>query len=62
MWHDLLAALCLVLIFEGMLPFLSPSRWRKMAATVALLDNRSVRIMGLISMVIGATVLSLIKS
>ena len=61
MWHDLLAAFCLVLIIEGILPFLSPARWRKMAVTVAVLDDRSVRMMGLVSMVIGAAVLSLIN-
>ncbi|MFT7133099.1 MAG: hypothetical protein ACI81O_001811, partial [Cyclobacteriaceae bacterium] len=27
MWHDLGVALCLVLVIEGIIPFLYPARW-----------------------------------
>ena len=57
MWHDLLIALCLVLIIEGILPFLSPRSWRQMASQVAQLDDRSMRLMGLSSMLIGVVLL-----
>ncbi|HCO58873.1 MAG TPA: DUF2065 domain-containing protein, partial [Porticoccaceae bacterium] len=35
MSQDFLAALCLVLVIEGMLPFLMPGRWRDMVLALA---------------------------
>ena len=61
MWHDLVVALCMVVIVEGILPFLSPRSWRKMMLNVAQLDDRAMRIMGLISMLIGVGMLSLVN-
>ncbi|MEH6559480.1 MAG: DUF2065 domain-containing protein [Oceanicoccus sp.] len=61
MWHDLIVALCLVLVVEGILPFLSPASWRKMVLNVVQLDDRSMRVMGLVSMLIGVGVLWLIN-
>lgn len=61
MWHDFGVALCLVLIIEGVLPFLCPGYWRSVAANLVRLNDRSLRIMGLVSMVIGAVVLSLLR-
>ncbi|MEE8059555.1 MAG: DUF2065 domain-containing protein [Pseudomonadales bacterium] len=57
MWHDLIVVLCVVLVVEGVLPFLSPRSWRRMAYYIAQLDDRSMRIMGLVSMLLGAGVL-----
>ena len=42
-----------MLIIEGMLPFLYPSRWRSLAEKLGQVDDRSLRITGLISMLIG---------
>lgn len=61
MWHDLMVALCLVVVIEGIVPFLSPCSWRKMVLNAAQLDDRSLRIMGLASMLIGVGVLYLIN-
>jgi uncharacterized protein YjeT (DUF2065 family) len=61
MWHDLMVALCLVMVMEGILPFLSPTAWRKTIYLVAQLDDRSMRIMGLISMLMGAGLLFLVN-
>jgi uncharacterized protein YjeT (DUF2065 family) len=61
MWLDLARALCLMLVLEGIMPFLAPSRWRDMAAVLAQIDNRSMRIMGLMSMLLGAGALYLIN-
>lgn len=61
MWHDLVVALCMVVIVEGILPFLSPRSWRKMMLNVAQLDDRAMRIMGLISMLVGVGMLSLVN-
>jgi len=61
MWHDLVVALCLVLVIEGALPFLSPGSWRKMVLNVVQLNDRSMGIMGLVSMLIGVGVLCLVN-
>ena len=61
MWHDIAVALCLVFVIEGMMPFISPGQWRKMVLNVAQMDDRSMRIMGLVSMVIGIGLLYLVN-
>lgn len=58
---DLLAALCLVLVIEGIMPFLAPSSWRNMMLTVAQADDKNIRILGLVSMLLGAGLLFVVK-
>jgi uncharacterized protein len=60
-WQVLPAALALVFVIEGVLPFLSPSRWRAMMMTVARLDDPSLRRFGLVSMVFGVLLLYLVN-
>lgn len=61
MWEDLGRALCLVLIIEGILPFLYPRRWRQAVATLAMVDDRQLRRMGLGAMLVGAGLLYLLR-
>ena len=61
MWHDLLVALCLVLVIEGVVPFLYPRRWREMVMMLAEVDDRTMRIVGLMSMLLGTGLLYLIR-
>ncbi|TVZ40544.1 hypothetical protein P886_4977 [Alteromonadaceae bacterium 2753L.S.0a.02] len=61
MWEELAKALCLVLILEGILPFLYPNRWRELVATLARIDDKSLRLIGLLSMVLGAALLWFVK-
>jgi uncharacterized protein YjeT (DUF2065 family) len=61
MWHDLLAALALVLVIEGVMPFLSPDGWRRMMLSVSQLDDRALRTAGLVSMLTGAGLLYLVR-
>jgi hypothetical protein len=61
MWHDLAVALCLVFVIEGMMPFINPQQWRKMVFNLARLDDRSMRIMGLVSMAMGIGLLYLVN-
>ncbi|WP_269619878.1 DUF2065 domain-containing protein [Zhongshania sp. BJYM1] len=61
MWQELSVAISLVLIIEGVLPFLSPERWRLLAYRMADMDSRNVRIAGLISMISGLILLSLLR-
>ncbi|WNO08169.1 DUF2065 domain-containing protein [Teredinibacter sp. KSP-S5-2] len=60
MWEELAKAVCLMLVIEGILPFLYPHRWRRMVATLAITSDKQLRIMGLVSMLIGAGSLLLI--
>ncbi|MEC8300035.1 MAG: DUF2065 domain-containing protein [Pseudomonadota bacterium] len=61
MWTDLGAALCLVLIVEGIVPFLYPSRWRRVAESLAHLEDRQMRIIGFLSMIVGTSLLYFIR-
>ncbi len=57
MWRDLGIALCLVLVIEGIVPFLYPRRWRHMALSLAQVDDRTMRLVGLASMLTGTVLL-----
>ncbi len=56
-WQVLPAAIALVLIFEGLMPFISPNRWRNMLEVVAQMDDRVIRNIGLGSMLLGLALL-----
>ncbi len=58
-WHELLRALCLVLIIEGLLPFAAPARWREAVLGAARLSDRSLRILGFAFLAGGALLLNL---
>jgi uncharacterized protein YjeT (DUF2065 family) len=60
-WHDLGVAFCLVLVIEGIIPFLYPRRWREMVMMLAEVDDRTMRVVGLISMLLGTGLLYLIN-
>lgn len=53
----LLGALALMLVFEGLLPFLSPGRWRQVFARVLQMSDGQLRFMGLCSMLAGIVLL-----
>ncbi len=61
MWEEFARAFCLMLVIEGILPFLYPVRWRRMVAMLAVTNDRTLRIMGLASMLIGLGLLLLLK-
>ncbi|HMU90444.1 MAG: DUF2065 domain-containing protein [Pseudomonadales bacterium] len=60
-WHELLVALCLLLVLEGILPFVAPEQWRGLLQQIARLDRRAIRLLGLGSMLTGAGLLHLIN-
>jgi uncharacterized protein YjeT (DUF2065 family) len=57
MGSDLLTALALVLIIEGLLPGIAPSTWLKVMRDAAKMGPQGIRIAGIISMLSGATLL-----
>jgi uncharacterized protein YjeT (DUF2065 family) len=62
MWTDLLAAVALLLVIEGILPFLNPAGVRRALHLLAEMDDRQLRISGLISMAAGLLLLYLVKN
>ena len=59
-WHVLAAAVALVFIIEGMLPFISPNRWRNLLKVANEMDDRVIRNVGLGSMLLGVVLLYLV--
>ena len=57
MGSDLLTALALVLIIEGLLPGIAPSTWLKVMQDAAKMGPQGIRIAGIISMLSGALLL-----
>ena len=60
MWVAIATALALVLVFEGIMPFLNPAAWRRMLAMVAQLNDATLRAIGLTSMIMGVLLLYLV--
>ena len=56
----LLAACALVLVFEGILPFVAPRAWRRAFQTLIELPDEKLRVIGLVSMAIGLILLRLL--
>jgi uncharacterized protein YjeT (DUF2065 family) len=61
MWHDLWIALALLLIVEGVFPFLSPDALRKMLVAMHQLSDSQLRFAGLTSMLLGVVLLYIIN-
>ncbi len=61
MWIDLLTALALVLVIEGIMPFMNPAGLRKMIVLVTNMNDTSLRFIGLTSMLSGLLLLYLVR-
>jgi len=57
MGNSLLIAVALILIIEGVLPFLNPAALRRSLLRISEMDDRTLRSGGLISMVVGVLLL-----
>ncbi|MCB1747774.1 MAG: DUF2065 domain-containing protein [Gammaproteobacteria bacterium] len=57
MLGDLLTALALMMVLEGIMPFLNPARFRRTLITAARLDDRGLRVAGLVCMLGGVALL-----
>lgn len=58
-WHDLLNAVALLLILEGLMPFISPDGIKKIYKAMTETPESSLRMMGLASIVAGLVLLYL---
>ncbi|NDD23309.1 MAG: DUF2065 domain-containing protein [Betaproteobacteria bacterium] len=54
---SLLVAIALVLILEGLLPLISPTRWREMFTQLLQLQDGQIRFFGLGIVMLGAFLL-----
>lgn len=61
-WRDILTALALLLVFEGLAPFLNPAGWRQMIARIARLPDAQLRTIGLGVTITGLVLLGAIRS
>jgi hypothetical protein len=56
-WRDLFAALALVLVIEGLTPFLSPATFKRAMGRAAELPESALRAMGFAALAGGALLL-----
>lgn len=62
MLHDLLAALALVAVLEGLLLFAAPDYWKRMAEQLQQLPVRRLRVIGGVLVVVGVVSLQLLRN
>ena len=61
MQNTLLLALALMLIIEGLLPFVAPKVWRETFRRVIELSDGQIRFIGLSSLLIGVVLMTLFR-
>ncbi|MFK7890627.1 MAG: DUF2065 domain-containing protein [Granulosicoccus sp.] len=61
MFVELLTALSLVLVLEGILPFVNPQAYKKALRRALELDDRQLRILAVSSMIAGVMLLAFIR-
>lgn len=60
MWQDLFVALALLLIIEGIFPFINPEGLRRTLLVISQLSDQHLRFAGVTSMLLGVGLLYLI--
>lgn len=60
LWDELWIATALLLVMEGVVPFMSPVAMRRALVMMAAMDDRTMRITGLVSMVLGVVILYIV--
>ena len=61
-WSDLLAACALYLVLEGIMPFLNPQAMKRAMQVFSSLEDRQLRVAGLVSMTVGALLLYWVRA
>jgi uncharacterized protein YjeT (DUF2065 family) len=56
-WDVALSAVALMLVAEGLLPFLSPLSWRRIFERALQMSDGQIRFLGLVSVLAGAAIL-----
>jgi len=60
-WTEILTACALVLVIEGILPFVAPNRYRQLVAQIVRLGDNQLRTFGLAAMIAGLVLLFIIS-
>ena len=61
MLQNFVIAFCLMLIIEGMIPFIAPDRWRSLILMLQDMSNNQIRLLGLVLMLSGTALLLIIN-
>ena len=61
MWQELIVAIALVLVIEGITPALSPESFRRGLLLIVQMSDRVLRRIGLAAMACGALLIYLVK-
>lgn len=61
LWDELWIATALLLVMEGIVPFMSPVMMRRALVMMAAMDDRAMRLTGLVSMVLGVVILYIVR-
>ena len=61
LWHELGMALALLLILEGVFPFMNPATLRRMVAAIAQLNDSQLRFAGFTSMLLGVLLIYILR-
>ncbi|MGE0371388.1 MAG: DUF2065 domain-containing protein [Gammaproteobacteria bacterium] len=61
MWQDVAGAVALILVIEGILPFINPAAMRRALLSLARMDDHTLRFTGITCMLAGVVILYLIK-
>ena len=59
MAHEFFSALALMLVFEGIMPFLNPGHFRRGLLSAARLNDTTLRSLGLLAMLAGVVILTI---
>jgi len=59
--HEFLAALCLVLVIEGLFLFAAPHAWQRIVEQMRELEPRQLRIIGGVMVGVGVLALKLVN-
>jgi hypothetical protein len=59
--NDLLAALCLVLVLEGLLLFVAPEAWKRAAERLLQMDAKALRQVGGLMIIAGLIALQFVR-
>jgi uncharacterized protein YjeT (DUF2065 family) len=57
----LFTAVALMLVFEGLLPFLAPGMWRETFRRLTEMSDGQIRFIGLTSMLVGLIILFFVR-
>jgi uncharacterized protein YjeT (DUF2065 family) len=60
-WTEILTAVSLLLVIEGMLPFIRPSRYKQIVAQIVRLSDNQLRVFGLSAMIAGLLLLFVVR-